>query len=79
MMLVSLLSPLLHLLSTHSHLCKTDGDRQLLWDMGFNTWLPRLGAWKGSDAYVAGTVGKAPERLPLGHCGQMSGDFPSGG
>lgn len=63
-MLVSLLSPLLHLLSTHSHLCKTDGERLLLWNTGFNTWLPGLKAWKGSGAYVSGTVGEAPEHLP---------------
>lgn len=43
-MLVSLLFLLLHPLSTHLHLCKTDGGRLLLWDMGFDTWLPGLGA-----------------------------------
>lgn len=57
-------TPLLHLLSTHSHLCKTDGERLLLWSMGFNTWLPGLGAREGSGVYVSGAVGEAPEHLP---------------
>lgn len=63
-MLVSLLFLLLHLLSTHLHLCKTDGGRLLLWDMGFDTWLPGLEAREGYGAYVSGTLGEAPENLP---------------